>query len=338
MCHIDEAFINAYADPSAPSRSAALPASPPRRERGPSLRIFSHAVAHGGAEHRVDSPQSHAPTLSGLHSNVEVHTTFAEVAAHQPTEVLSSAELSLPSKVSECKPLSAFASAKPVLNEVFKPAFEVDRFRWPAITEDLITTSTGLLIPVVEMLVAGAADGQVLVGVGGSDRRVGTSTVVMCLARLIAGSGRNVALVDGNFLQGDLGCTLGLEFDLGWEDVLTGNLPLAECAVASVADNITLVPLGGAAESESERLSSIQSSVIAGILRHHHDLVLIDLGSASEPRQLTAIRGMVEHCRIDVGIAVTPVSSSSPIVLHGLDRLTAVFGNTYSGAIGNRAS
>jgi hypothetical protein len=130
---------------------------------------------------------------------------------------------------------------------------------------------------------------------------------------------------------------LGLEFDRGWEDVLAGNLPLAECAVASLMDMMTLIPLGGPAESEVERLSSIQSSVIAGMLRYHHDLVLFDLGSASDPRQLVAIERIVEHCRLDAGVIIATVDARDAITVHGVGQLNAVFGPLCLGTIGNRA-
>jgi Mrp family chromosome partitioning ATPase len=337
MSDIDQAFINAYADQSAATTL------PPRaryavREPGPTLRVFTQASDREIPEHRIDEPQrgisaAHARTVAD-----KMPTAYAEIAAWQQAESGSADELSLPSLVGERKPLSAFAAQKPAPATAFKPVFEVDEFRWPAITDDLVTSSRKLFTPVVDLLLAAAAEGRTLIGIGGANTRVGASTVAMCLARLIAKSGSNIALVDGNFLKGDLARTLGLEFDQGWEDVLAGNMPLAECAVASLADKMTLVPLGGPAEHAIERLSSIQSSVIAGMLRYHHDLVLFDLGAASDPLQLAATRGIIEHCRLDAGVVVATVGACDPISSHGMDQLNAVFGPLSLGVIGNRAS
>jgi Mrp family chromosome partitioning ATPase len=336
MSNIDQAFINAYADQ--PATTVPIPQSTYTvRAPGPTLRVFSQAVERESAEHRIDQPQRGVSALHPPRVGKAFQSTYAEVAAQQQSGLDDADELTLPSLISERKPLSTFAAPKSTPTAAFKPVFEVDEFRWPAITSELITTSRTLFLPITEMLFAAADDGRTLVGIAGANSRVGTSTVTMCLARLFAESGRNVALVDGNFVHGDLARTLGLEFDLGWEDVLAGKMPLAECAVASLTDKMTLVPIGGPAETEIGRLTSIQSSVIAGMLRYHYDLVLFDLGSASNPTQLSAITGVVEHCRLDAGIVVATVGARDPITIHGIDQFGAVFGPSFLGVVGNRA-
>lgn len=337
MSQIDQAFINAYADQ--PVTTASSPhSSYAVRDPGPTLRVFSQAVDHAPVERRFDQPELGVSTLHPPHATNAFTSTYAAVATQQQAELGEADELTLPSLVNERKPLSSFSAPKPAPTATFKPVFEVDEFRWPAITDELVATSRKLFKPVIDLLFAAGGEGRTLVGIGGANARVGTSTVSMCLARLAAEAGCNVALVDGNFVQGDLAQMLGLEFDLGWEDVLTGKLPLTECAVASLADRMTLIPLGGPAEVEIERLTSIQSSVIAGMLRYHHDLVLFDLGSASDPTQLAAAHGIAEHCRLDAGIIVATLGASDPVTVHGVDQLNAVFGANCLGVIGNRAS
>lgn len=337
MSDIDQAFINAYAEQSA---TTALPphASYAVREPGPTLRVFTQAADRGSVERRIDQPQPQVATRNTLRSANRLHAAYPESLIHQQANIADSEELTLPSLVGERKPLSAFAASRPASTPAFKPVYEVDEFRWPAITDELAIASHQLLAHVVELILAIATEGRTLVGISGVNAQVGASTVTMCLARLIAEAGKSVGMVDGNFVKGNLARTLGLEFNQGWEDVLVGNMPLAECAVASLSDKMTLIPLNGPAEGEIERLASIQASVIAGMLRYHHDFVLFDLGTASDPRQLEAIRGIVKHCRLDAGIVVATVGANDPISTHGIDQLTATFGPICLGVIGNRAS
>lgn len=337
MSDIDQAFINAYADQ--PVRAAARPRNnDPTGEIAPTLRVFAHAGEVQASEHRIDQPQRVMSPLQPPHVGGTFSATYVEVAAQQQSQHTTAVELTLPSLVAERKPLSTFAAPKAAPAPAFKPVFEVDSFRWPQITNELITTARPLLHPVIDLLVTSSVGGRTLVGIGGANVGAGTSTVTLCLARLLATSGHSVALVDSNFVKGDLARTLGLEFDLGWEDVLAGQIPLAECAVASLADRMTLIPLGSSAEANIDRLISIQSSVVAGMLRYHYDFVLFDLGSASDPAQDAAIRSIIGNCRLDVGLVVATVGARDPVTIHGIEQLTAAFGANLLGVIGNRAS
>jgi Mrp family chromosome partitioning ATPase len=354
MSNIDQAFINAYSD-----QDTAMPAAPPRNtyaqrmpvaaaptlrvsatpalhvNASPALRVFTHSAEPHEA--RIDQPESVAAVRRPPHFAAPVQDPYAAIAAQQQATFADSEELTLPSRVGERRPLSTFATPRQAPNTVFRPVFEVDEFRWPAITDELLGSSQKLLLPVVNALLAAAAEGRSLVGLAGTNIGVGSSTVTMCLARAIAQSGHSIAVVDANFAEANLASTLGLEFDAGWEDVLAGQIPLAECAVLSLADKITLIPLGGNSAAFTDRLSSIQSSVIAGMLRYHHDIVLFDLGTVNDAQQFAAMKSIVEHCRLDVGIIVAPTGGKDVATLHGIDQLSTLFGPLCLGVIGNRA-
>ena len=345
MSNIDQAFINAYADEPRTVSTAS-----PRHNvashtavEAPRLRVFAHGVNPESAKFRFEQAEPTVARHRPPHFTAPAVDLYGSAAREQQAHLSrnvapESDELTLPSLVGERRPLSSFATPRPAPSAAFKPVFEVDEFRWPKIVDELLKTSRNLLLPVVDLLLAAAREGRSLVGIAGTNTGAGASTTTMCLARLIAAAGHNIALVDANFTRGNLASTLGLEFDTGWEDVLAGQIPLAECAVLSLADNMTLVPLRGLATAQSERLTSIQSSVIAGMLRYHHDLVLFDLGTASEQSQLIAARNMVEHCRLDAGIIVAPSGASDPVTVHGIDQLGKLFGPLCLGVIGNRAS
>jgi Mrp family chromosome partitioning ATPase len=334
MSHIDQAFINAYSDETAVAQASPRSASSPRfaLASAPTLRVFGNSTE---TESRVDPPQV---TNEARRPMAEpTHQTLASSATIQENHFEAEEELTLPSLVGERKPLSSFATPKEAPQNVFRPAFEVDEFRWPAITDELVGNAKHLLTPVVDAILAAASEGRSVVGIAGTSRGVGASTVTMCLARMIADAGHGIAIIDGHFAKPNLAAGLGLEFETGWHSVLDRQIPLAECAVLSLGDRMTLIPLGMNALASAERLASIQSSVIAGMLRYHHEVVLFDLGSADHPRQLAIAQNIVEHCRLDVGLVVTPTGARDLANLHGMEQLTTMFGPLCLGVVGNHA-
>lgn len=339
MSNIDQAFINAYSDE--PTIVQVVPPRPPQapgmNDPSPKLRVFKH---HSETEGRATRFEDAEPTIAIRRPpHFMAHETPTQSAEFVESPVAESVDdLKLPSLVNEHRPLSSFATPRPTPSPAFKPVFEVDEFHWPTITTDLVTQSKHLLAPVVDLLTNIAKEGRSLVGIAGAVNGVGTSTVVMCLARLIAESQHTVAVVDANFSRANLAKSLGLEFDTGWNDVLVGSIPLAESAVASLRDQMTLVPLAERREAVHERLTSIQSSVIAGMLRYHHELVLFDLGAANNPAQLGIVKDIVENCRLDAGIIVATTGGHDLATRHGIEQLSAAFGPLCLGTIGNRTN
>ena len=126
-----------------------------------------------------------------------------------------------------------------------------------------------------------------------------------------------------------------MDFDAGWEQVLTGELPLAECAVRSLEDNTVLLPLTKPTSAAHELLSSIQTSVTAGVLRYHYDIVLFNLGAAAQTPQHEAASSIMQHCRLDAGIIV---ADTTPAGGEPIDALLSLFGSTCLGVVGNSAS
>jgi Mrp family chromosome partitioning ATPase len=236
--------------------------------------------------------------------------------------------------VRERRPLSTFSAPEQPATTVFHPVFEVDAFRWPRITDELLNAHHPLLIPVIEQLLEVSAAGRSLVGLAGTRSDVGCATLLMSLARLLTNAGKSVALVDANFGKATLGRSLGLDFEAGWEDVLTGELPLAECVVKSLQDNTVLLPLTHPTSSAHELLASIQTSVTAGVLRYHYDLVLFNLGAAAQPPQHEAAASIMQHCRLDAGIIVADTTAT---VDDPMDTLLSLFGSACLGVVGNSA-
>jgi Mrp family chromosome partitioning ATPase len=212
------------------------------------------------------------------------------------------------------QPLSTFAQPGPTVESRFKPALEVDRFRWSAACDELIYRHAERLHPAVEALLTADDAGRSLIGLGAAAAGVGCTTVLACLARLLAEAGKSVAIVDGNFAAPGLAAQLGLAVKTGWENVLAGAVPLAESVIYSLADHVALLPLATGGATASEKLESIHASVTAGVLRYHYDLVLFDLGTVVDPLQGPIARRLARQCRLDGIVLVAGIGPT--ISLH----------------------
>ena len=177
-----------------------------------------------------------------------------------------------------------------------------------------------------------------MVAIAGCRSGVGTTSVLLCLSRLLAAAEKEIALVDSDFSRGALASQLGLQVETGWEDVLAGRVPLAEGVVHSLNDRISLLPLAGSHEPADQLLAGIQTSISAGVLRYHYDLVLFDLGSIDSAAQWTAAQRIIEQCRIDASIIVADSQHCQERPSDNIDPLMSLLGTTCLGVIGNTSA
>jgi len=311
MSAIDQAFIRAYeideqAAPIAgrPSAIDVLPApasSPPQRTR-------------------VETPVD-APAPPGRHFRI-----FREPAA-PPADRPPSGQR---------RPLSAFAPPPHMVESRFRPALEVDAFRWSAVCDDLIANHQARWQSAVETLVAADDAGRSLIGVAGAAPGSGVTTVVTCLARLLVAAGKTVAIVDGNFANAGLAPALGLVVEAGWEDVLAGRAPLAEGVIQSIGDRVTLLPLVAGGAPAAAQLEAIHASVTAGVLRYHYDMVLFDLGAIAHEFQGPVARQIVRQCRLD-GVALVAGANGAGIEPQRLMQTAPELAAICLGVISNEA-
>ncbi len=233
---------------------------------------------------------------------------FREVGKASPTAVRSRE-----AAPGERRPLSAFATPAQTVEAQFKPALEVDGFRWSAICRDLMERHYDRLRPALDSLLAADDAGRSLIGVGAPAAGVGCTTVLACLARLLADAGKSVAIVDGNFAAPGLAMQLGLAVASGWEDVLSGAVPLAEGVVFSLGDRVALLPLVRGGVAAAEKLDAIHASVTAGVLRYHYDMVLFDLGNVFDPVQGPIARRLARQCRLDGVVLTSGLAATSAV-------------------------
>jgi Mrp family chromosome partitioning ATPase len=197
------------------------------------------------------------------------------------------------------RPLSTFTPQAAAVEARFRPALEVDQFRWPAVVTALVTSYLTRWGRAVDALLDAIESGRTLIGVGSAVRGAGSTTVAACLARLLVDAGKTVAVVDGDFQTAGLAQSLGVAPDTGWEDVLAGRAPLADAAIHSLGDRLALLPLVKGGVSAAEKLDGIHASITAGVLRYHYDVVLFDLGAVVDRQQGPTACRLTRRCRLD---------------------------------------
>ncbi|MCC6493918.1 MAG: hypothetical protein IT424_12970 [Pirellulales bacterium] len=300
MSSIDRAFIRAYeSTDAAKGRSARSPGSP-----APTQQVA-----------RTSLEPAASGSLPGPHAAQAAADSGAK-AASAPHAAAAAAR----------RPLSSFV-APAEIDPAFAPAAEVDRFQWSAACEQLVGRHARNFDAAVQSLLAADEGGRSLIGIGATAAGVGCTTIIACLARLLVEAGKTIALVDGNFAAPGLAAHLGFAAQTGWEEVLAGNVPLAEGAIRSREDRISLLPLAHGGPAAAARLDTIHASVTAGVLRYHYDMVLFDLGVVVDRRQGPIAQRLALQCRLDGVILVTDAeqwpSGRSPRIIQTITDLTA---------------
>jgi len=300
MSAIDQAFIRAYEiDEAHPASRPRTKAVAPQRTATIQRSTVVEKIAVQAVEAAVAQPQ--VKPVAVVHSR-PMPPAAPPAFVPSPQAVASPIErpqVEPPRTTSQRRPLSTFAQPSQVVEGRFKPALEVDSFRWSAVSEQLIRRCSAQLQPAVATLLAADDAGRSLHGIGAQVAGTGCTTLVACLARLLVDAGKTVAIVDANFAKPGLASHLGLAAETGWEDVLSGRVSLAEAVVHSLGDRVSLLPLAIGGPAAASRLETIHASVTAGVLRYHYDIVLFDLGVVADPQQGPIARRVIQQCRLD---------------------------------------
>ncbi len=317
MSSIDQAFLRAFdADrapvlqPSAPP--AAVPVLAPSGEPAKKVHVsqsnrwFAGAPASASGE----PPQPHfvADTL-GVHQEAVATSTVVSATPAAPES---------PPDPDQWRPLSAYTNQREPddtattalpqpesQREPFRAALEVDELYWPAPVLELTTRHKALFDEAVAGLANLAVAHHKLFGIVGQSHGVGGTTIAACLARLLASSGRRIALVDADFGSGKLAETLGVAASRGWDESLRTGMPLPECAVHALADGVTLAPLRGFGAVDARVLDTLQTSVLANVLRQGFDAVIADMGCPFSGTQSVLAPLLAARAGLDASIVVT---------------------------------
>jgi Mrp family chromosome partitioning ATPase len=289
MTTTNQAFIKAYRHDAA----EAAPASPAAREASVAANVpVESAAAATGERSALYGPR---PTSTARVDDAKL-----------PPHVARAATGKQPLSSFIARPLKAAPDSSSPDAEFLRPGTTIASFQWPPICRALAQQCDEQLDGLADLLLREVGSGRSLIGVVGMLPGCGTSTIALCLAARLAGRGRRLMLVDGNFCSPRLAAWLEAVPTTGWQDVLKHGGPLADAVIRATDDHFDLLALDARKTDKALQLvGGLQAVVTAGVLRHGYDVVLVDAGpffdSASQPIVLELTRNM----GIDAVLAVT---------------------------------
>ncbi|HEY5311649.1 MAG TPA: hypothetical protein VIK18_03995 [Pirellulales bacterium] len=193
------------------------------------------------------------------------------------------------------QPHAAFAAAAPrpaPEGPAVEAAFEVPHFIWPAIVTELLARAPAEFARASAWLAAMVDRSPKVVLMAGMLRGEGRTTVLLALAQAAAQRKLRCALVDLDFFKPELADRLGIMAQVGGEEVFSGDLPLGDALVESLAEPLSVLPLVRPLAAPDRVTAKRRVSATLQLLRRSHDLVLVDappLDSDAQAVDLAAI-------------------------------------------------
>ena len=265
----------------------------------PVEEVAVEPIAEPIAEVAVESKSKKKFRIDSAHAPIRgPHTKVAEPAE----EIADEAE----EPVAEQPVIETPVSTVP--KRPYVPLWEVDRLTWPPLCDKLMKDPQGYFASASNKLLSVVRGGLKVLGITGSRRGEGRTTLALCLARAAAQAGIHVALVDADFARPQLAAMLGLETAYGWQEAATGKIPLSEAAVKSLADRLTVLPLEVSTSTAKLSLNDPRVTATLRATAATFDLVIVDmgpLGNTSEP-----LFPPGENCPLDAAVVVRDVRYS----------------------------
>jgi Mrp family chromosome partitioning ATPase len=242
---------------------------------------------------RIDAKHSRVPVPHSKPA-VEINDVVEEAAAEEVAEANPEA------KAPTIEPPAPTVPKRP-----YVPLWEVDRFTWPALCDKLMHDPNGYFASASNKLLSVVRGGLKVLGITGSRRGEGRTTLALCLARAAAQAGIHVALVDADFARPQLANMLGLETAYGWQEAATGKIPLSEAAVKSLADRLTVLPLEVSTSTSKLSLADPRVTATLRATAATFELVIVDLGPLGTSNEPLFPPG--ENCPLDAAVVVRDV-------------------------------
>jgi len=238
MSALDQAIVKAYGQPvasrgtlSSPAPAHAEPPVEPALEPIASVdAVVTAAPENSPVEQRTPNaakPRRASRARAGNgHTGTGRRAPVAEGTAKGSRRASALVEIPVPQDAPAAAPTGAESS-----HAAFRPLLEVDGLLWPPGVTRLAGATETALEPLVARLLDRARLQQNVIGWQGCRQGDGCTSLLLATARCLASRGLQLALVDADCRNPRLAQRLGLAPPLGWHDVLTGQIPLAEAAI-----------------------------------------------------------------------------------------------------------
>jgi Mrp family chromosome partitioning ATPase len=188
----------------------------------------------------------------------------------------------------------------------FKPAWQVERFTWPRVCRRLIGRAADELDRLADALQMANSRGQKVMAVGGCRQGEGATTLLLCAARRLAERGIKAVLVDADRQRPRLAKRLGVQPQLGWNEVAVDESgTLNQAIVEASSNNLAIAPLDEA--SVRHDLTARDWSRFAACietLREHYEMVLVDPGPLEDLESIDDALAATPGGRIDAVLLV----------------------------------
>jgi len=232
-------------------------------------------------------------------------------AVHEPAKAAAA-------PTNHVAPTAPAPSAKQPAVEPFAAVWEVDAFEF---SDTLVALfgDVGLVKSIGFPLDRAVSEGLQTLLITSIEHGAGRTTVATGIAIAAATAGLRVALVDATMATASasaspdgssLADALNLDIQFGWIEAIRGGISIAETAIHSIEDQLTVLPLvlpmAGLPPTSDEFAQMIQT------LRRGFDLIVIDGPPCTE----AAFRPLVSHqdkkTAIDAAILIQDMRSASP--------------------------
>ena len=161
--------------------------------------------------------------------------------------------------------------------------WEVNDFYWPEMIQSLNESQAAAAQAMANAVTNILSATEQRLGITGSGRGPGTTTISMYLARALAQRNKKVLLVDADLSKPDLTCQLGLPDDVNWLNAVKGTGLIADTIVRSNETGICLMPVQKLATRVAwPRFLFDCLGELVDEIRFEFDYVLVDLGPASQ--------------------------------------------------------
>jgi Mrp family chromosome partitioning ATPase len=231
----------------------------------------------------------------------------------------------------------ATSNETPTTPREFKPAWQVERFTWPRVCRRLMGKADNEFDRLSDALMAASSRGQRVLAMAGCHRGEGATTLLLCAARRLADRGVRLVLVDADLARPRLAKRLGVQPQVGWNEISEAEgAPLSDAVVEAASNGLALAtvhdpasPAGHTTGDWSQLGPSLKT------LKDHYEMVLVDLGPLESIESIGEALGRVVDEKIDAVLLVHNGRITSAERLGNVERELTAAGVTLAGMIEN---